>query len=137
MYYTCEYHEEIFKKLIHKYKIQQGSFKLVVVYLLTATNSLRAHINDCYDGKTGCIKLDALNHTWLTGGDESLIRLAFHLYTYDVPLAERYLSKGDKDRVIREMMLNTPGYLLSRLDDYSFEAAIEAIRMWRARGYMV
>ena len=133
MYFTGKDYEKVYTDIVTKYNSVGSSEYNVLFYLLTATDNLREHFDDCYDPQSGFIKTDALDRGWATSTDGKLIRLAFNLFNGGVPTAHKYRSKGNEEQLIHELEYCSPFSLFVGLDDSNFDAAIEALRLWRNR----
>lgn len=55
----------------------------------------RSHLNQIYDRKAGCIKVDCLQKGWQTSS-RKVVRLAFNLYTNGTPSAEAIKCKEEQ-----------------------------------------
>ena len=56
-----------------------------LMYTLGINEDTRRHINEIYDFGTRCIKLNSLKACWVTSSDLRAMRLAFNLFTDNVP----------------------------------------------------
>lgn len=56
-----------------------------LIYILGISENTRDHFNEIYDMKRGLIKPECLNQGWQTRNTIRTIRLAFNLYTDQIP----------------------------------------------------
>ena len=111
-------HENAFYTLMQKFNISPGDDERVaLLYVLTITEDCRNNILDCYNPQERHVKLDALQHEWVTGSDARAIRLAFNLFNGAVPTAllenenkekNLYDFKGDFEYDRTELLNSTP-----------------------------
>lgn len=125
-------HEKAFYKYMEEFHIPKGWDELVaLIYLLTITADCRHYILDCYDPKERCIKPAALKHSWVTGTDRRVIRLAFNLFTGNVTILNSENDESDEqysenDRIGGLADLDLEGHDI--IDDYRETTPIELFR---------
>lgn len=96
----------------HKGITEKGADYAALVYVLGLNKDCRKHFSDLYVPESGQIKPDALNKAWQTGASRKVTRLAFNLYTWDVPeddnaekLSPKELFTGIDDKTKKGMLL--------------------------------
>lgn len=77
-------HREFVEKNIAKCK-QKDCWHRALIYTLGLTEDIRNHITEVYDFEKDRIISDSLHKGWVTGTDGRVMRLAFNLFTDDIP----------------------------------------------------
>lgn len=110
MEFISDEHRAFFES--HKDITLRGSDHEALIYTLGINKDCRRHLTDLYSPESGQIKADALKKAWQTGASRKVSRLAFNLYTWDVPEddnAEKYAPKelftGIDDKTKKGMLL--------------------------------
>lgn len=116
-------HENAFYGFMKKFDISTSDDeRAALIYVLTITEDCRNNILDCYDPEERHVKLDAMQHGWVTGSDARAIRLAFNLFNGAVPTAllenekkemNLYDFKGDFEYDRSELLNSTPCSIFS------------------------
>lgn len=112
MKFVNQKHEDFYNA--HSDLISKGDDYEALVYTLGIDEECRKHFNDLYDSAKGIIRIEGLNQGWQTGASKRITRLAFHLFTWQVPEGEK-----PEDYLIKE--------LFSSLDDSHRQGALLAI----------
>lgn len=74
-------HKEGYYDLISRAKVQDwDKERLSLFYILALFQETRTHINDLYNFKENCIRLEGLDNGWQTGGTRKATKLAFNLF---------------------------------------------------------
>lgn len=63
--------------------------------MLGILKDTRSHLNQIYDRKAGCIKVDCLQKGWQTSS-KKVVRLTYNLYTNETPSAEAVKRKEEQ-----------------------------------------
>lgn len=92
----------------------EGADSAALIYVLGIDEICRKHFPEIFDEKTRCIKPEALQASWQTGSSARTTRLAFHLYTWNIP-------EGDSPENY------APKELFAGLDSNHRRAAAQAI----------
>lgn len=77
-------HELFYNEMLAKCAYED-CYHRALMYTLGINEDTRRHINEIYDFGTRCIKLNSLKACWVTSGDLRAMRLAFNLFTDNVP----------------------------------------------------
>lgn len=77
-------HELFYNEMLAKCTYQD-CYHRALMYTLGINEDTRRHIDEIYDFDTRCIKLNSLKACWVTSGDSRAMRLAFNLFTDNVP----------------------------------------------------
>lgn len=86
-----------------------------LVYTLGIDDMCRQHFSELYNADTETINTKALTAGWQTGASRRITRLAFHLFTWEIPECE-----NDSDYTVKA--------LFESLDDLHREGALLAIK---------
>lgn len=73
-------HEQFYNEQLAKCR-DKDSYHKALMYALGINEVTRQHLNEIYDFKTRCIKLECLTAGWQTGSSIRALRLAFNLFT--------------------------------------------------------
>lgn len=84
-------HEKTYQKLVKSCGVNNDAERKSLIYLLTLTDDLRNHFEDCYNPTTKLINSDVINSSWVTSTDAKIIRLAYNLFNWGMPT----VTKGD------------------------------------------
>lgn len=133
MKFLNEEHRDAFFDASAQYRINPMDREAgPMLYLLTASHDCRNHMDDLVKNDWGLllVKEDALRHSWITGGDARIIRLAFNLYTGKATTALTWDKKRERyRRNTGEMEKYLPFAIFCGLDTGLFEAAMEALHL--------
>ncbi len=88
MKFNSKDHENSYNQQLERCNISKDAERQALIYLLTLTNDLRNHFEDCYDKTNSSINSDVINSAWVTSTDAKIIRLAFNLFNWSAPTVE-------------------------------------------------
>ncbi len=92
MKFANQDHEKSYNNQLERCNIISGDAeRKALIYLLTLTDDLRNHFDDCYKTDSRLINSDVINSSWVTSTDAKIIRLAFNLFNWGTPT----VAKGD------------------------------------------
>lgn len=111
MKFVNQEHENFFLTNLEK---GSGKDYKALVYTLGISDLCRQHFTELYDINTETICINALTAGWQTGASRRITRLAFHLFTWEIPKGE-----NDSDYTVKA--------LFDSLDDLHREGALLAI----------
>lgn len=77
-------HELFYNEMLAKCR-DNDCYHRALMYTLGINEDTRRHINEIYNFGTRCIKLNSLKAYWVTSSDLRAMRLAFNLFTDNVP----------------------------------------------------
>lgn len=88
-------HKAFYLEQLEKVRVKDRWHKSLI-YLLGLTDDCRRHFKEVYDVKADRIISDSLHAGWVTGTDLRTMRLAFNLFTDNVPEEgeERHYTVG-------------------------------------------
>jgi len=75
----------------------QDVYHKALCYCLGIEVNTRMYINRIYDFESGLIKTECINEGWLTSGSINIVRLAFNLYTDDMPTLYDLNNENEKN----------------------------------------
>lgn len=88
------------QELFYYQTLKQGGnydcYHKALFYVLGISKGARSRLNQIYDRKAGCIKVDCLQKGWQTSSSKKVVRLAFNLYTNGTPSVEAAKRKEEQ-----------------------------------------
>lgn len=93
--YKNQSHHEFYDRYIQECRYKDAYHK-ALVYCLGISEDTRAHINEIYDFKSGCVNTECLKQGWITSGSAKVIRMAFNLYCNNAPSVDDYSEQKDQ-----------------------------------------
>ncbi len=119
MKFIDQSHRQFYKTYLSKCVVKDRDHK-ALIYLLGLLDETRAHITRLFNFSNDSINPEALFDDWTTSTAQSVIRLAFNLFTADAPTASMFYAPESS---IREMWEYLPSQLFStELCPYFIEA---------------
>ena len=77
-------HKQFYNEMLSKCTYKD-CYHCALMYALGINEDARRHIDEIYDFNTRYIKPDVLKKSWITGSSARAIRLAFNLFTDNIP----------------------------------------------------
>jgi len=110
-------HLEFYNAKVQELNLYNDRERRALIYVLSLTANCRKNFKDCFEGYY--IKVDALNHPWVTSDDARAIRFGFGLFSDNLPTVDACSSNR---RLREERRYNAADLFCCRLVPFFYEA---------------
>lgn len=99
--FISEEHKKFYSMMLEESKTMD-CYHEALFYVLGINTDTRNHVNEIYDFKEECIKIECISGGWQTSGSLRVTRLAFNLYTGGVPTRTLNSQSDDEGEQFNE-----------------------------------